>query len=86
MQLGVQHRLGIDQPEGFARGHFGRLVMAAQNHAGQLARPERHHEAAARLDAVAQGLGQRVGERLVERHRQADVAVQERPLGHETSA
>ena len=61
----------------------GGVVVAAQDHAGQLARAERHHDAAARLHAVPQRLRQRVGEWLVERHRQADVAIEVRSLGHE---
>ncbi len=82
-QLRIQHRLGIDQPERLARGHGRRLVMAAEDHARQPARSERRHDAAARARAVPQCLGQRVGEWLIHRHRQADVAVEVRSLGHE---
>ena len=81
-QLVVEHGLGIDQAEGVADGHVGRLVVAGERHAGELARAEGHDEAAAGLDAVAQGLGQRVGEGAVERHRQADVAVEWGAFGH----
>ena len=82
-QFRIQHRLGIDQPERLARGHGRRLVMAAEDHARQPARSERRHDAAARPDAVPQCLGQRVGEWLIHRHRQADVAIEVRSLGHE---
>ena len=58
-QFGVQHRLGVDQPQRLARLDLRRIVVAAQNHAGQLARPERHHEAAALAHPMPQGLRQR---------------------------
>ncbi len=48
--------------------------MAAQNHAREFARPERHNHAAAGLHAMLQSERERVGERLIERYGQADVA------------
>ena len=74
-QFGVEHRLGVDQAQRFARLDAGRFVMASQDHAGKAAAAERHQYAAARLDAMAQRFRKGVSEGLVERDRQADVAV-----------
>ena len=81
-QFGVEHGLGIDQAEGVAGGYFGAVVVAAQDDAGEFAGAEGDEDAAAGLDAVAEGIGQRVGERLVQGDGQADVAVEIRSLGH----
>jgi hypothetical protein len=81
-QFGIEHRLGIDQAQRFAGGHGGRFVVAAQDHAGEFARAEGNHDAAARPHAVAEGFGQRVSERLIERRRNADVYVLEASLWH----
>ncbi len=56
--------------------------MAAQNHAGEFARAERNHQAAARPHAMAQRFRQRVSEKLIERHGQTDVAIEARSFGH----
>ncbi len=56
--------------------------MAAQNHAGQFARAEGDHDAAALAHAMPQRLRQRVSERLIERNGQADVAIEARSGGH----
>ena len=73
-QFGSQHRLGIQQAHGVARGGRGRVVVAGQHHARQFSRAEGHHKPATRPHAVPQGFGQRVSKRLIERHGQADVA------------
>ena len=74
-QFGVQHGLGVDQAQRFAGFDSGRFVMASDDNAGKAAAAKRHEYAAARPDAMAQHFGKRVGEGLVERDRQADVAV-----------
>src|SRR5438067_4928003 len=56
--------------------------MAAENNSGELTGTERDEQAAARPHAMAQRLGQAVGERPIERDRQADVAVLVRTVGH----
>jgi hypothetical protein len=49
--------------------------MAPDGHPSKAAAAKRHEYAAARLDAMAQRLRKSVGKWLVERDRQADVAV-----------
>ena len=56
-QLGVEHGFGVEQAERVACGDFGRIVVAAHDHAGELARSERDQEAAARTDAMPQRVG-----------------------------
>ena len=46
-QFAVEHRFGIDQAQGLARGHGGALVVAAQDDASELAGSEGHQDAAA---------------------------------------
>ena len=74
-QFGVQHRLSVDQAQRFAGFDAGRVVMAAYNHPGKAAAAKGHEYSAARLDAMAQRFRKGVSEGLVERDRQADVAV-----------
>jgi len=81
-QFRIEHRLGIDQAQGFAGGKVRRLVVAAQDDASEFARAEGNHNSAARPHAVAEGLGQRVSERPIERRRHTDVNVLEASLGH----
>jgi len=49
--------------------------MTQNDNPGKAAAAERHQNAAARLDAMTQRLRKRIGKWLVERDREADVAV-----------
>src|SRR5215467_7450989 len=60
--------------------------MATEDHACELAGSERHHYTAPLAHAMLQRRRQRIGERLIKRHRQADVAVLERSIGHGNSS
>jgi len=72
-QVRVEGGLGVEQPEGVASLHGGRLVVHAEDDAGEFALAERHQQAAARLDAVAESFRQPVREAAVQRDRQAHV-------------
>ena len=81
-QLRTEHRLAIDQAQCIARGHPGGSSWQRRITPGQLAWSERHHEAAAHAHAMPQRVRQRISERLIERHRQTDVAIKVGSLGH----
>jgi len=49
--------------------------MKGEHHPGEFPWPKRNQKTAARLYTVLQGLGQPVGKRVIQRYRQADVAV-----------
>jgi len=70
-----QRRRFLQQPQRLAGGLLGSLVVAAQHESHQLARAERHQQPATRAYAAPQGFRQGVGEGLVQRDRQADVAI-----------
>lgn len=72
---GGQDRFGVEQAHRFARSGLGRLIVAAQDEAGEFAGAERHEHATARLHAMPQGVGQGIGERPVKRNGQADITV-----------
>ncbi len=56
--------------------------MAAQDDAGQFARAEWNDDAATLAHAMPQGFRQSVSERLIERNREADVAIEAGSGGH----
>jgi hypothetical protein len=81
-QFGIEHGLGVEQAHRGFGGHLGMVVMTAQDDPDEFARPERHHDAAAGLDAMPQRIGKRVRERLIERYGQTDIAELEGTVGH----
>ena len=73
-QFVVENRLRVDQAQGVFERDIRRVVVHPQYDAGQLPRAERNQHTRARLYAMLQGQGKRIGESLIQRHRQADVA------------
>ncbi len=70
----VEDRFGIDQAEGVFEIRVGRIVMNTEDDAGEFARAEGDEDACAGLDAMLESERERVGESLIERDWQADVA------------
>src|SRR5262249_30143313 len=63
----IEHGLSVEQPQHLPRLHLRRVVMAAQDHAGQLPWTKRNQDAAAGRYPMTQRLRQRVREGLIER-------------------
>ncbi len=73
-KVGVEDRLLIEQFQDFLHRTARRSVMQAHNHAAQLALAKGHEHAASGLRPLPDGLGQGIGEQLIERNGQTHVA------------
>ncbi len=74
-QLGVENRLLVHQAQGLLNRPFRRIRSQREYHACQLPGSKRNQKPAAGLHPRLHRLGQPVGKRLIQRHRQANVAV-----------
>jgi hypothetical protein len=84
-ESGVERGLFVQQAERFAGGRGGGMAVGFEYDSGELAGSEGDQHAASDADAVAEGFGQAICEGLVERNRQADVAI-ERGFGGQGSS
>ena len=74
-QFVAENRLFVKKPEQVFDRNARRVVVNTQRHTGQLSGTERRDHSGTGFDAVLQGQRQRVREGLIDRDRQADIAI-----------
>ncbi len=74
-ELDFEYGFFVNQAEDFFHRAGGGIIVQLQDDAGELSRSERNQDAASGPHSMSQRFRQLVGEALIERHRQADIAI-----------